>query len=203
VSTKTQNGDGPGRGTPTQRERRFAEEYARDANGVAAYFRAFGRVKRNGRMRSYKAAQVQASRLLEKPIIAAEIAAARRDLARRSRVSALRVLRELAAIAFFDPIDVFKDDPDTGLPVPRPWAEVSPAARRAIASVRVKRRRIRVETRGDVEIVEEVEEVEYRFNSKLEALDKLARHLGLTRNGAALEQLLALLAEEQASKATS
>lgn len=171
----------------TPNQRRFVAEYAIDRIATRAYLRAFG-----GGV-AYKTAAEQARRLLEKPEIKAEVEAAIRDHARLCKVSALRVLREIAGVAFADVADAFADDAHTGLPAPRPLSQIPPGTRRAIQSVKVKRRRVRSDTRGDTREVEEVEEVEYRFASKLDALDKLCKHLGLTKDGAALEQLLGLL----------
>ena len=60
--------------------------------------------------------------------------------------------------------------------------------------MKVRRRVVRTWTEGDQTFTEEIEEVEYRLASKLDALDKLCRHLGLTANGAGLERLIGMLA---------
>jgi hypothetical protein len=104
-------------------------------------------------------------------------------------VSAMRVLREVAAVAFADMDDIWADGPG-GQPVLRPWRDIPPAARRTIQTIKVKHRRVD----GSGDEVYEVEEIEVRHHSKMDALDKLCRHLGLTKDGAALKGLLALLA---------
>ena len=155
----------------TERQLRFCEEYASDPNASKAYRRAFGNC-------SYNTARTEGPKLLANPAIRAEIAAARAEYRRRVRVDATRVLRWLAEIASADPDDLYEpDDTNHGLPAPRPWRSIPPAARRTIASVKVKRRRLK----GGGDEVWEVEELEYKTHSKDAAIDKLCRNLGLTR----------------------
>jgi phage terminase small subunit len=166
----------PGRSTLTLKQRRFVEEYAADGNAVQAYFRAFGRETTKGNRRSYRGAQSQASVLLSNPIILAELEQANGEYARRVRVDKERVLAELAALAFSDPDDIYEPDPDNNdLPAPKRWRDIPAMARKAIQSVKVKRRRLK----GDKDATAwEVEELEYRFHSKTDALDKLCKKLG-------------------------
>lgn len=163
----------------TAKQKRFVEEYAADGNAVQAYFRAFGRLTSKGKRRSYKAAQSSSSLLLSNPIIAAEIGVANDVHAKRVRVSKQRVMRELAALAFSDPADLYEPDPANGnLPTPRPWDEVPPAARKAIQSVKIKRRRLAGGGGKDDTTEWEIEEVEYRLTPKGPELDKLCKKLG-------------------------
>jgi len=160
----------------TLKERRFVEEYvASDGCLVKAYFRAFGRKTTKGVIRSYLAASKSASRLVKNPLIEAEIQAIQEDYARNLRISKRKVIREIAAIAFFDPADVYDEDPDTHMPVPKPWNEVPPVARKAIQKVKVKRRRLRDK---DNATEWEIEEFEYKFHSKSPELDKICKKLG-------------------------
>lgn len=169
------------RKTLTQKQRRFVVEFAADGIAVQAYFRAFGRLTSQGKPRAYRAAQVESSKLLSNPIIQAEVEAANADYEARTGVTKERVIRELAAIAFSDPDDVYESDPDNGgLPAPKPWAAIPPAARKAIQAAKVKRRRIK--EKGEA-TQWEVEEIEYRFHSKTDALDKLCKKLGLYGEG--------------------
>lgn len=161
----------------TLKQRRFVEEYSTDPNAVQAYFRAFGRNTSKGSRRSYDAASEQARRLLGKPEIQRELAVAQAAWQKRVAVDKARVLAELAAIAFADPGDVYEPDPDNnGLPAPKKWGDIPPATRKAIQSVKVKRKRLANDRDGTAW---EVEEVEYRFHPKLDALDKLCKRLGL------------------------
>lgn len=158
----------------TEKQRRFVAEYAADPNAVQAYFRAYGRTKADGKVRSYGVAAESARRLLQKPEIQAELGQAQAEYASRTRVSKGRVLREVSAVAFADPADAFDPDPNGGPLLARPLHKIPAATRRAIQSVKVKRRRIA----GNGSEVYEVEEVEYKFASKLDALDKLCKRLG-------------------------
>lgn len=139
-----------------------------------------------------------AARMLANANIRAAVEATIRGHARACRISAARVLRELAMIAFADIGDLLEADPDRpGMSRLRPLATMPPAARRALVSVRVKRTRVREEVRGEVKLTISTEEVEYKLGSKLEALEQLCRYLGLTRPGAALEALLAMMEAER------
>lgn len=177
----------------SEKELRFCREYAANPNATEAYLRAF-------RDSSYVTARTRSYRLLQKPAIQAELTASRKAYAKRARVSAVKALKELAAIAHFDPDDVFEGDDacNDGLPVPRRWREIPPMARRAIAKIKIKRKRLSAGTRAkDDKTCWEIEEVDYQFHSKDAALDKLCKHLGLTKDGAALEELLAALASDR------
>jgi phage terminase small subunit len=166
--------DRPEKPALTLKQKRFIEEYACDGNATQAYFRAFGRTTSKGTRRSYLAAQVQSSRLLLNPIVAAEVKAAQDAYAARIRVTKARVLKEVAAVAFADPADAFDPDPNGGPLVAKKLHDIPAATRRAIQSVKVKRRRIA----GGGNEVYEVEEVEYKFASKMDALEKLFKKLG-------------------------
>lgn len=155
----------------TERQLRFAAEYAADPNALQAYQRAFGPV-------AYHTARVEGPKLLLNPAIKAEIDAAREEYKRRVRVPAVRVLRALSEIAFADPVDAFEDSPIGGLPSPKPLGSIPPATRRAIASIKVKRRRLAGGGGKDDVTDWEVQEVEYKFADKGAALDKLCRKLG-------------------------
>jgi phage terminase small subunit len=160
----------------TLKQRRFVEEYAADGNAVQAYFRAYGRRTAKGSRRSYGVAAEEASRLLKKPDILAELAVAQEAWKVRIGVDKERVLAELAALAFADPDDVYEPDAGNGgLPVPKPWRDIPPATRKAIQSVKVKRKRLKNDKDSTAW---EVEELEYRFHSKTDALDKLCKKLG-------------------------
>lgn len=159
----------------TPKQKRFVEEYvAADGNATQAYFRAFGRYTAQKKRRTYKGAQVEAGKLLSKPFIQAEIKASQDEYVRRTRISKARVVRQVAELAFFDPADLYDEGPE-GAPTPKPWGDVPPAARRAIASVKIKRKRLRDE-HDSTEW--EVEELEYKFAPKSAELDKLCKKLG-------------------------
>jgi phage terminase small subunit len=120
----------------------------------------------------------QAAHLMGQPEVQAAIGEAMAERAKRTRITADRVLQELAAIAFSDigavcswkQHDVTDEDPrksdrrryDTQLMV-RDSEEIDPLARRAIARVR------RYEGGA----------VRFEMHDKLGALNLLAKHLGL------------------------
>ena len=112
------------KGDATEAQRRFVDEYLTDLNGTRAY-----RVAYPGA--SYAAARTNAGRLLALPAVAREVRAGRAAQRRRTRVTADRVLRELAAVAFSDIADLFGPD---GRPVP--FHHLNPVMRRAGASSR-------------------------------------------------------------------
>ncbi|MFT8242422.1 terminase small subunit [Roseomonas sp. BN140053] len=77
----------------TAKKRRFVEEYLADLNASAAAIRA-----------GYSAASAKqiGSRLMQEADVAAALAEAMAERSRRTHVSADRVVRELASIAFAD-----------------------------------------------------------------------------------------------------
>lgn len=164
----------------TPEEERFVEEYLIDRNGTAAYIRAHPGTKRT-------TAGELASRLLKKVKVRTAVASGEKDLRRRSRVKAERVVEHAARIAFLDIGDVLDLSVSDFRPLPP--REIPQDIRRAIQAVKVTRRRLR--SRGDEDY--EVESVEYKLPDKNAALDKLFRHLGLYKDLPPLEVLLGLL----------
>ncbi len=163
----------------------FAGEYLVDLNGTRAYRVAFPAA-------SYQSARVGAAKLLSKPNIAAEIAAARRAQQRRTRITADKALRELARVGFADILDLFADDGRL-----RPARQIPIETRRAIRAVKVTRERTtrRVTRNGKTRTTVTVHEcvIEYKFASKLDALGKLAHYLGLSASIPPLDALLLAL----------
>ena len=140
------------------RQQRFVEEYLIDLNGYRAAVRA-GYAE--------KWARHIASRLLRKPEIAAAVEKAKEERRERLRITADRVLAELARLAFAD-IGRFLVRDEQGL-----WltdtSELSPDDRAAVAAIEVS-----ADGKGRV-----------RLHNKLRALDAIARHLGLFEKAAA------------------
>ena len=147
----------------TPKQRRFVEEYPLDLNATQAAIRAGY---------SAKTADKIGTQLLGKTSIKAAIAAALAERSKRTEVTADRVVRELALVAFSDVGDLLDFSGD-GLTL-RPACQVPERARRAVSSVKVRRQ---VEGKG--EDAREVELIEFKFWSKTDALDKLARHTGV------------------------
>ena len=163
------------KGDATEAQRRFVEEYLTDLNGTRAY-----RVAYPGA--SYAAARTNAGRLLTLPAVAREVRAGRAAQRRRTRVTADRVVRELAAVAFSDIGDLFDH---TGRPVPIHCLD--PMTRRAIAAVSIGR------VDGPAGVVSERFRV--RFWDKLRALELLAKYVGLDRLPPPLTAVLDALPE--------
>lgn len=162
----------------TPRQQRFVEEYLIDANATQAAIRAGY---------SAKTANEQGARLLANVSVAEAIAAAQAARSTRTEITADRVLQELARIGFSDLRGAFTE---TG--ALKSLVTLTDDTAAAISSVKVVTRR---EPGGG-----EDAEVEYVTEIKLwdknSALDKLAKHLGITperhevtgKNGAPIQQ---------------
>ena len=151
----------------TEGERRFCVEYAADPNGTKAYRLAYPN-------HTDTTARNNAARLIAKAYIRAEIRRLRRGYERRVGTSAARLNLELKRAALYDPADAFDRDPHGGPLLPRPLHDIPADTRRAIQSVKVRRRRIA----GGGDEVYEVEEVEYKFADKAAANKALGKRLG-------------------------
>ncbi|MDP3552641.1 terminase small subunit [Methylocystis sp.] len=141
----------------TPKQAAFVENYLLDLNATQAAIRA-GYSKRT--------ANEQAARLLANVSVAAAIAEAMRLRAERNDVSADRVLRELARIAFFDVGKAFT--PEGTL---KPLSEMDEDTRRAIAGLEVSA------------LYEDGEQIgalsKIKLGDKIRALDLIGRHLGM------------------------
>lgn len=163
----------------TERERRFVEEYILDPNATQAYKRAF-------QCKSYVTAKTEGCRLLTNPNVDAEIAAARKAQSARTRITADRVLKEVAGVGFADAGDMF-DDAGQLLPVRKMPAPI----RRAIQAVKVKKTKVYGAPGAGPTGEEEV--VEVKLAGKDAALGRLMKHLGLVKELAPIEVLLGYL----------
>jgi phage terminase small subunit len=135
------------------RQERFCLEYAVDRVAVAAYRRA-------GYRASTRNARTEAHRLLQRPAIAARVAALERERTRRTEIAADTVLRELADIAFARLVDFCSWGPG-GLKI-KPSAELTAAQQAGILEIR--------ETKFGLTV---------RLGDKLGALTRLGEHLSL------------------------
>lgn len=161
----------------TDLERAFLEEYLIEPNGTRAYQRVRPAA-------TYDTARNAAARLLSRGCIRRELAKMRANRERRTGVTADRVIREWACIAFADLGDVFDfsgANLSKGWVRLKPGKRIPPAARRAIA--KIKR----------TPLPNGREAVDVQLHSKTDALDKLSRHLGLYKDLPALEIVLGLL----------
>ncbi len=145
----------------TPQQSRFITEYLKDRNGTKAAIRA-----------GYKASRARstASRLVAKGNIRAEIDKRMQAVANRLEISAERVLKERARLAFFD---VRKLLDAAGNPLPLQQLDDDTAA--AIAGIDVQ------ETGGGDEVVSLIKK--YKLADKNASLTALEKHLGLYKDG--------------------
>jgi phage terminase small subunit len=144
---------------PTAKQARFIAEYLRDLNAAGAAIRAGYGVR---------SARHTASRLLQKPHVRAEVLRLQAEQLEHAQVTAQGVLEQLRRIAFFDARAVY--DERGSLKHPTEWPD---SARAALASFDVTARGATAEGVA----VERVTKI--RLESKLQALELLAKHLGL------------------------
>ncbi len=152
-------------GTLTPKQKRFVAEYLIDLNATAAYQRA-------GYKASEEGARRNSHRLLTNADIQQAIQAGQSKVIAKSELKAIDVINELRLLAFSD-LGQILDFTDTD-PKLKPVNQIPEAARRVLASMKVKRH---LEGSGDDARMVEV--VEFKLWDKLSALDKLARHLGI------------------------
>lgn len=151
------------KGALTPRQSAFVAEYLVDLNATQAAIRAGY---------SAKGADVTGSKLLVIPKVAAAVAEAKAARAEKTGITQERVLAELELLAFSD-IDhyVIEDDGRVTLAEGAP-----PAAKRAIASIKRKRREWS-DGKGDGHTVEI--DIELKFWDKPGNLKLAGRHVGL------------------------
>lgn len=144
-----------GQKTLTAKQARFVEEYLVDLNASAAARRAGY---------SERVSSVIGFENLTKPEIQAAIEAAKRERSARTGITADRVIAEIAKIAFADPRKVMTWGPGG-----------------------VELKDSETLTDADAAIVSEVSEsisqsgssIKVKLHSKLDALEKLAKHIGV------------------------
>jgi phage terminase small subunit len=163
----------------TARQRLFARELLVDFNPCQAYRRA------GYKARTDNAAYAGASRLLRCAKDQAELRDLMQARAEAVKIKAEKVLREIARVAFSDIGSILDFSGDQ--PRLRPARDMPVAARRAIASMKVKRY---LEGRG--EEAREVEVVETKLWDKAQALRDLAQQLGLLQEGTGTQTAVAV-----------
>ena len=137
------------------KQQRFCEEYMIDLNATQAAIRAGY---------SVATAQEQASRLLSNVMISREIEKLQAIQSKRTGITADRVIRELAKIAFVDPDRIINVSDGTVK------VDANPDDRAAIQGVKVKR------SDSDTGYSSEHE---VKLYDKTKALELLGKHLGL------------------------
>lgn len=149
--------------TLAPKRRKFVREYVKSLNGTRAAIKAGY---------SPKSAAQEANRLLSNAQIRAAIAKAEARQISRSDITADRVLREVARLAYFDIGALVAAD---GRPIP---VQKLPADVRAcIASIEFIPRRLPGLKPGDPDIVEYVHKI--KAHDKNPNLERLMRHLQL------------------------
>ncbi len=146
-----------GRETVTAKQARFIAEYLIDLNGSEAAVRA-------GYSRG--SAQRIASRLLREPHIKAEVQRLQAEQLEKAGITAEGVLEQLRRIAFFDPTSIYHEQGN--VMQPKGWPS---AARAAVSSYDTITRGSNATARETV--------IKVKFESRLQALELLAKHLGL------------------------
>lgn len=141
----------------TEKQRRFCEEYVVDLNGTQAAIRAGY---------SVNSANEQASRMLAKDNIQAEVARLKTEQSERTEITADRVLQAMAEVAFGDIRGMFNDD--GSLKRPHEWDDETAAAVAGMDVVTVSA------GEGMVEHVAKIKRTD-----RLRAMEMLARHLSL------------------------
>jgi phage terminase small subunit len=146
----------------TLKQRRFVEEYCVDLNATAAYLRAGYNV------RGARSAGVNGSRLLSNAWIQNAVALKQKELAGKCDVSAERVIREVAALAFSDVRKMFNDDGAL-----KKIHELDDATAASIASIEVD------EIYSGDKIIGVTKKI--KMWDKNSAQERLCKHLGLFR----------------------
>jgi phage terminase small subunit len=149
----------------TPKQQRFVEEYLVDLNATQAAIRAGF---------SKATAEQQGHQLLKKTSVAEAIKKTMDDRAKRTGITADRVLEELGKIAFYNPGRVFGVDKD-GLPY-IDFSEATEDDWRVVAEVTNETTRKAI-PEGDG--YETTTKVKVKHQCKLQALNSIARHLGM------------------------
>lgn len=139
----------------TAKQERFVQEYLIDLNATQAAIRAGY---------SPKTANEQGARLLANVSVQTQISKAEAERSRRTGINQDRVIRELAKVAFLNPVDVIDMDSATI------QGEANRDDTACIASVKVKT----IPTDEGP-----ITEREVKTYDKLKALELLGKHLGM------------------------
>lgn len=142
----------------TEKQKAFVEKYLVDLNATRAYKEIYRSVKNDN------VAAVNASKLLRNPNVIAYLSERQKELQKRTEVTQEKIIHELAAIAFADVTDYVQITEHEGMPMVEltPTKDIPIRKRAAIASIK----------QGN-------NGIEIKLHNKLDALDKLGRHLGM------------------------
>ena len=144
----------------TPKQERFCLAYVETGNASEAYRRAY-------RTENMKALTVNdgASKLLNNPRIAHRVKELQRQAQKRTEVTIDGIIKELAAVGFFDIRSIYHDDGTLKHP-----KQLEAEVAKGIQEITVRRV---VTEEGEM-----VETVRYKLHNKLQALDMLMKHLG-------------------------
>ncbi len=146
----------------TPKQQRFIEEYLIDLNATQAAKRA-----------GYSKPNKQGPRLLVKVGIAEAIAKGQAALAERTGITVDQVLKELALIGFADMGTYLKfNNGDTTVRLD--WTYLSPGATKIIQEITQEEH-----TGGRGHDTGQIRRTKFKLYSKLDALEKIGRHLGM------------------------
>ncbi len=159
--------------TPKQEE--FVRQFLIDLNATQAAIRAGY---------SVKTANEQGARLLANVSVQRAISGAMDRRAKRTEITAERVLQEFAKIAFFDPRGLFNEDGS-----PKSVTELDDDAAASVAGLDV------VELYDDGEKLGQVKKI--KLADKLGALTQIGRHLGMFNDKLQVTQDLSALSVEE------
>lgn len=144
----------------TPKQAKFLAHYLETSNASAAYRHAYNSKG------SEASINTCAWELLRHPEIARRVEDAKRRLIEKAETSLERLIREAAAVALFDPLDLFDGEGQL-----KPLQDIPELARRAIAGIEVTS--IRAGGEGEVGRVTKV-----RLSPKVSALELLGKWLG-------------------------
>lgn len=152
-------------------QERFCLEYIIDFNATQAAIRA-----------GYKpnSAGVTASKLLSQATIQERLRELLAEREKRCEITADRVLKELAVLAFSDIKNYIVIDEDTGAIRARGFDEMPEDASRALMSV-TEDRTIKEDAKDNSKVIV-YDKVNFRMHDKPKALDMVARHLGMFKD---------------------
>jgi phage terminase small subunit len=154
----------------TPKQRLFIKEYLIDLNATQAAIRAGY---------SKKTARSIGQRLLTYVDIRNELVAAMHTREEKTDITAERVLKELALIAFADMKNYVAISED-GVVTANTWDEMPESASRVVQEVK-EVRRIMGSGEGGKEIILECR-LGYKHHSKVQALELIGNHLGMWKN---------------------
>lgn len=141
----------------TAKQKLFCEEYLIDLNATRAYGAVYTTVKNE------RVAAANASKLLTNPNISDYVAQKMKERGERTAITADRVVKELAKVAFFDIRKIYKEDGSLMKP-----GEFDDESAGAVAGL---------ESTEDIFTLVSTKKV--RLTDKVKALEILGRHLGI------------------------